>query len=135
VMNWGNRGTQMWFDVARLVEDGRVILLEDEKQKTQLANRFYTQQKSTDKIIVEPKAEAKAQGHPSPDRADATILALADYRIEEEKIEETSTGKISADQLEEWYENVREQRFTQDTGDTITLEDLCPKQKISHLMN
>jgi hypothetical protein len=134
-MNWGNRGTQMWFDVARLVEDCRVILLPDEKQKTQLANRYYTQQKSTDKIIVEPKPEAKAQGRPSPDRADATILALADYVLQLRDAQpdpvEKASGKVSADQLEEWFDNLRERKFTQDTGSNITLEDICPRgQKI-----
>jgi len=129
VLNWGNRGTQMWFDVARLVEDGRVILLKDEKQQTQLANRYYTQQKSTDKIIVEPKAEARAMGHPSPDRADATILALADYKAIEETKEEAKSSKIPQDQLEDWYENVRQQKFTEDFKGAVTISDLLPHQK------
>lgn len=74
--NWGNQGTENWWRVARLVEDCQLILLPDKRQMDQLSNRYYRRHVQSDRLIVEPKPEAKAKGHPSPDRADAAIMAL-----------------------------------------------------------
>lgn len=130
--NWGNRGTQMWFHFGRLVEDCAVILMEDEKQKTQLANRYYVQQKSTDKIIVEPKAEARSQGRPSPDRADATVLAMSDYRIEEE-LQPAKRATISEEELEEWYQNLKEGKFDKTGTGSLTLEHIAGARRENSL--
>lgn len=72
---YGNRGTEMWFTLQRLLP--WLILLPDQTRKNQLASRYYKQSDLTAKIILESKREAKAHGHHSPDRADATILAWA----------------------------------------------------------
>lgn len=74
-----NKGTEMWFDFARLVEQGEILLLSDERLKTQLATRYY-KQTDGNKYALESKLQARAKGHPSPDRADAVVLAYSNYR-------------------------------------------------------
>lgn len=72
---YGNRGTELWLNFERHLES--LILLDDEVMKKQLASRYYKKSDTTGKILLESKREARAQGHGSPDRADAAVLALA----------------------------------------------------------
>jgi len=72
---YGNRGTEMWFNFQRLLPFLR--LLNDKVQTNQLSSRYYKQSDANAKIMLESKREAKANGHNSPDRADATVLAWA----------------------------------------------------------
>lgn len=72
---YGNRGTELWFNFERHID--RLIIQDDLTLRKQLASRYYKKSDSTGKIILESKREAKAQGHGSPDRADATVLAFA----------------------------------------------------------
>lgn len=74
---YANRMTELWFKVKRYVEEGLIHIMPDMQLKAQLANRYYRRQSSTDRIILERKEEAKKKGHPSPDRADAMMLAWA----------------------------------------------------------
>ena len=74
-----NRGTEMWFNFKRFVEEYKVKFLPDSVQQNQLTNRYYRIQTDSAKIMIEPKKEAKAKGHPSPDRADACVLAWFPY--------------------------------------------------------
>lgn len=69
-----NRGTEIWFNFKRFVEDGLVEFRNDEKLFSQLYNRYYFRP-DNDKLRLESKPEAKKNGHPSPDRADACVLA------------------------------------------------------------
>lgn len=74
-----NRGTEMWFNFAKLLEGGEVWLLNDDKQNRQLAARYY--KISTSNIHqLESKLEARSKGHPSPDRGDALVLCYCDYK-------------------------------------------------------
>jgi hypothetical protein len=73
-----NRGAELWFNFKRFVEEGQVKLINDPILKSQLANRFFNR-KDNEKIKLERKEEAKKKGHPSPDRADACILAWTPY--------------------------------------------------------
>lgn len=72
---FANRGAELWFHFAAILGD--LVLLPDDVQKDQLANRFYKLQTVTGKLLLESKQEARAKGHSSPDRADATVLAFA----------------------------------------------------------
>jgi len=76
---YANRGTELWMNFARHLP--YLILLNDKTQTNQLSSRYYTQNKRTQKIQLEAKAEAKAKGHHSPDRADAVVLAFAKVPI------------------------------------------------------
>jgi len=73
-----NRAAELWFEFRKLLEHNEIILLDDNKLKQQLCTRFY---KITpeNKHQLESKVEARSKGHPSPDRADATILAFWEY--------------------------------------------------------
>jgi hypothetical protein len=73
-VTYGNLGAENWFNFKRYVEESAVKLLPDEKQKMQLSNRYY-RRPNNGKIFLESKPEAKARGHKSPDRADATVNA------------------------------------------------------------
>jgi len=90
---YGNRMTELWFKFKRYIEEGYVKLIPDEILKNQLSSRYYRKQIGRDKIILEPKAEAKAKGRPSPDRADACVMAWTIAPSIENFIEEHITEK------------------------------------------
>lgn len=72
--HYANRGTENWFSFKRYIEEYQVKLVKDNVLKSQLTNRYY---KNSAKLLLqlESKDQAKAHGHPSPDRADACVLA------------------------------------------------------------
>lgn len=72
---YGNRGAEMWVNFERHLQYLR--LFDDPVLRKQLASRYYKRSDTTGKIILESKREARANGHGSPDRADAAILATA----------------------------------------------------------
>lgn len=81
-----NRGAQNWFRIKRLFESNILYFSFDYEEKnqklfTQLCSRFYSQQQTQGRIALESKATAKAQGRPSPDRADAYVLAFTGLSI------------------------------------------------------
>ena len=122
--NFGNRGTDMWFRFARMVEDCGVILLDDPKLTFQLSNRFVRHHAQTDKIILQPKQEARAQGLPSPDRADAVVLCFEGWAAPEQRDEKKK--KLTKAELEQWYDDLTEGNFMNPAklDGTITLEQL-----------
>lgn len=117
---YGNRGAEMWFNFKRLVElcfiSGWNLLKKAGKFIEQLCNRYYKQTESNGKIYLESKKEARANGHGSPDRADALVLAFSFYNVndfleEAESVEETtlrqkSKGKLAADFARDYEERV-----------------------------
>jgi hypothetical protein len=123
--NFGNRGTDMWFRFGRLVEDNSVILIEDHKQTLQLSTRRYRQRLDSDKIILMPKPECKAQGLPSPDRADAAVLALDGY-LPPEAVDEKKVKGLTGDELEQWFDDLTHGKFVDNAklDGSITLEQL-----------
>lgn len=76
---YANRGAELWFKFGRLVEMGETILTTDERLKRQLSTRYY-KQTDGNKILLESKLQARSKGHPSPDRADALVLAFSNYK-------------------------------------------------------
>ena len=74
-----NRGAELWFSIARHIENAEIIIPTDVTLRKQLASRYYTVTPQN-KIQLESKRQAKSKGHASPDRADAFVLAFADYR-------------------------------------------------------
>jgi hypothetical protein len=74
-----NRGAELWFSLGKHIENGEIILPQDTTLRKQLASRYYMVTPQN-KIQLESKRQAKAKGHTSPDRADAFVLAFADYR-------------------------------------------------------
>ena len=74
-----NRGAELWFSVAKLIEYGDIIVPRETKLRKQLASRYYVVTPQN-KLQLESKKQARSKGHVSPDRADAFVLAFADYR-------------------------------------------------------
>lgn len=74
-----NRGVENWFHFRKLLENGEILLVNDERLKRQLSTRYY-KQTETNKLQLESKLQARSKGHPSPDRADALVLAFSGYR-------------------------------------------------------
>jgi phage terminase large subunit len=79
-----NIGTEMWFDLATLVENQSIILegiSNDLTTKKQLCNRYFkfVNKDDTTVAMLETKPQARAKGHPSPDRADSLALCFKDY--------------------------------------------------------
>ena len=108
---YSNRATELWFQFKRFVEEGYVALLPDQQLKDQFCSRYYKRSRLTSKIQLESKQEARLNGHPSPDRADATVFAWAGMPMIDEFLENNVNvkpetvnrfgRKIPANQLEE----------------------------------
>lgn len=80
---FGNRGAENWYRCQRLFDECLIDISNlSDLTKKQLFTRRYKQQLTGAKIYLEGKKEAKANGRPSPDRADAFILALTGLTID-----------------------------------------------------
>lgn len=79
---FGNAGAERWYKVARLFEENVIPVPEDELTVKQLTSRFYKQSGTGGRIFLESKADAKAHGRPSPDRADAFVLCYTDMELD-----------------------------------------------------
>ena len=119
-----NLGAQNWYKAKSIFEHSVFILdeLVDEELLKQLSSRYYKQQGTQGRLSLESKAEAKANGRPSPDRADALILALTGLNHEDFEVESKAkdgveivkaSTKISADpaSMEAFYEKKAYEEF------------------------
>lgn len=70
---YSNRGAELYFNFANHLP--HLVFYGDQTLKNQLASRYY-RQSNQGKMLLESKREARAKGHGSPDRADATVLAF-----------------------------------------------------------
>ena len=71
-----NRSAEMWYNMAKKIEDAEIILPEDEDLTAQLTCRR-TITNSKGKLGVESKDSMRSRGIASPDRADALALCLS----------------------------------------------------------
>jgi len=75
-----NRSSEMWYGMAKKIEDAEIILPEDEDLTAQLTcRRAITNSKG--KLGVESKDSMRARGIASPDRADALALCLSSSNV------------------------------------------------------
>lgn len=81
-----NRGAEMWFNFGKLLETKELWLLKDDKTIQQLGSRYYKITEGN-KHQLESKLQARAHGHPSPDRADSVVLAFSNYKSKLEQPE------------------------------------------------
>jgi len=92
--HYRNRGAENWYRVKRIIEEAVFRLdFEDDKLYEQLSNRYFKQEASQGRITLESKGEAKANGRPSPDRADSFILSLTGLTVSDFLKEEVSNDK------------------------------------------
>ena len=71
-----NFTAEAWSSAAGIVERGEVSLIDDDILISQLASRK-RKPRSDGKVQLESKEDSRSRGMPSPDRADAVVLALA----------------------------------------------------------
>ncbi len=117
---FGNRGAEMWFNVARLVEE-KVLHLElntndvdDRKLYEQLCFRYYKKNETSGKVTLESKEEARSNGHTSPDRADALVLAFSPidfFEFSEEIKKRKPQSEEPSFSMTQLREQQREARF------------------------
>lgn len=112
-----NRGAEMWFMLRGILEK-KLLAFEfrDRILEEQLISRYYDQLLSG-KIRLEAKKDARSNGHGSPDRADALVLAFRGYTTEdfEEEfgavkatVEETPRQRFTFEDLEDGIPRARE---------------------------
>lgn len=75
--NFYNLGTEEYFRICGLIEQGHMQMMDDGDLFAQLSSRRYEYQSSTGKMILEGKDKLKKRGLPSPDRADAFVMAAS----------------------------------------------------------
>lgn len=82
-LHYGNRGAELYFNFARLIQE-RLVNLKGIPAKAidQLSSRYYKQQDTNGKLILESKKEARLNGHGSPDHADGIVLAWSGVTID-----------------------------------------------------
>lgn len=81
--DFGNRGAENWFKVARFIQLKLLDLsLLTEKTISQLKSRHYRKGEK-DRTYLKKKSEEKAEGFDSPDRADAYVLSLCRWTVED----------------------------------------------------
>ena len=73
--HYGNRGAEMWYESARIIEKAEAILPEDDLLIEQLTTRL-GKTNSKGKLMLESKDDMKSRGINSPDRGDAVVGAL-----------------------------------------------------------
>lgn len=74
-----NRGSESWFHIRKLLERHELILYHDKELIRQLSTRYYKITTSNVHQLLS-KLESRSRGYPSPDRADALVLAFCDYK-------------------------------------------------------
>lgn len=94
--HYGNRGAELWYQAARICEEKLLRLDEaSEKLRQQLVTRHYKKSNSGGRIFLESKKDAKAEGRPSPDRADALILSLCGLTVDDFMVAAKPTEEVA----------------------------------------
>lgn len=79
---YGNRGAELWYKLARLIESQSIILDDSDELYKQIASRKYKKTVGgLDKLLLQNKKAMIAEGIQSPDRADATALAISHFNL------------------------------------------------------
>lgn len=84
--------TEMWYTVATMIQD--ISCPEDDRLQTELVNRKYKDLDRKGRRVIESKDEYKKRGFPSPDMADAFLLAFYDRTADDIYIGQSK---------EDWY--------------------------------
>jgi hypothetical protein len=76
---YSNLGTELFFNVRKLLENNELIVQRDDLLIRQLSTRYYKINTSNIHALL-TKLEQRSRGFPSPDRADAFNLAFWNYK-------------------------------------------------------
>ena len=81
---YGNKGAENWYRFSRILEERFFdVTTISPLCREQLYTRHYKTTSSSGRLFLESKKEAKAEGRPSPDRADGLILAYTGITIDD----------------------------------------------------
>jgi len=115
---YANRGTEMWYNIRRIIEEcllylplvieGKVDSDPEMLLYNQLAYRHFKKNETSGRIALMSKSEEKAEGHKSPDRADALALALSSTHFEEIEKALADTDKREAGYT---FEQLQQMKF------------------------
>lgn len=93
---YANLGAEMWHKLASLYENNELCfadaIIHNVDLRTQLCNRYY-KYNTKNQVILESKPQAKAKGHPSPDRADSLALCFLNYVTPKQVLDRKSRQK------------------------------------------
>lgn len=90
-IDYANKMTQAWFELAKKVREGTVHLPKDNLLLRQLSTRQYATN-TKGKLILESKDDYSKRGHESPDRADGIVLAMWDHAIVSGQVSQMGRG-------------------------------------------
>ena len=93
---YSNLGTELFFNVRKLLENKELIVQMDDLLIRQLSTRYYKINTNNIHALL-TKLEQRSKGYPSPDRADAFNLAFWNYKSTfkyEEKTPEDVFGEL-----------------------------------------
>lgn len=74
---YANLMTEAWFNVGRMAKAKKLHIPKDQRLIQQLSSRRYTTNKDG-RLIIWDKNQYMKEGHDSPDRADACVMAMYD---------------------------------------------------------
>jgi len=142
ITRYVNRGTELWFSFKRFIEEFQVYFLKDEVGAadglliSQLSNRYYTVEQRSNKIILESKEKARKQNHPSPDRADAVVLAWSPLIWPVEELSGPANAKeakrgLTPEEIIERYEQDLESEYFGENKKSSKIESYTGKESFS----
>ena len=74
--HYANAKAEMWWEVSKLVRDGKTEYPEDLETRRQISSVKYKMQSNSGRLICEPKDMTKKRLGHSPDRADAWVIGI-----------------------------------------------------------
>lgn len=134
-----NRGAELWYKFAKLIEHDSIILIDDKKLYEQISSRKFKEstEAGIDLLTLQSKRSVIAEGTDSPDRADCTVLALTDYssdslineanKISKDYIKESDEEKLRRLTNEMRRTNMEEQKMKNDKKANFSLNVLLGK--------
>lgn len=110
-----DKGTEAYFEACKHIVDGHVRLLDDSDLHSQLSSRRYDFGYRSGRMKLEEKSQHKKRTGSSPDRSDATVMALylslePTERMMEEKGEdyENLEAKLNSDGIMSYEDELAE---------------------------
>lgn len=94
-------GEEMWVNLRDKSRDGSLDLLDDDQLIEELSSRRY-KLTSKGKLKLEKKSKMQSRGEPSPDTADAVVLAFYDVEPEDNEVDLTGINIGSIEGSSYW---------------------------------
>jgi hypothetical protein len=126
---YSNRGAELWYEGGRIITEGFFCLPNNDPVLIkQLGQRYYHQGETSGKMALESKKAARAKGRPSPDRADALMLALAGLNVDDFRaaFEKLKPKKAQENQLGPNSIKLRGIEALENFMDELTLGEVKP---------